>query len=394
MNFSNKSLSSIAESDLIELVELQLCDLKNVDFRPALPDRTSPGEREFLYDVASFANATGGDLLYGIEKVDEIWKLMGLQIEDIQAVQTRLETLVKSGIVPIIQGIKIHCVPLSDARHVVVIRIPQNWNDPIAVKSDYTYSFFSRTNTGRYPLDFDALRERFANNESCLERLRRFRLERLGRIIAGETTVVLKDAPKTVLHIFPLSRVAAATGISLPSLGSHNELLRPLGTHGMETMYNLDGVYTHNGANRDGKMEGYFQMFRNGCIEALGTKLAGMEDKQGHIYGNFFEEEIIKSLTKIKKLYELLTIEPPFLLSLSVLGVKGYVMSAHRGGYQMYDKKLIDRNDLIIPEIIIEDAAFVSSEVLRPVFDMVWNAGGYEGSINYNEKGQYTGSRT
>jgi hypothetical protein len=74
----------------------------------------------------------------------------------------------------------------------------------------------------------------------------------------------------------------------------------------------------------------------------------------------------------------------------SVLGVRGYKI--HRGGYPLNYTEEFDRTNLILPEVILDtldggnDAIL---EVMRPVFDTIWNAANYSCSPNYCEDGKY-----
>lgn len=386
MTFSNKSLDSLTEADLQALLDSSAIDLRTIEFRPNLPDETLSAEQEFLHDVASFANAVGGDLIYGIEQDKESRTLIGLPMDEAQAGRSRLEKLIQDGIEPILQGVQMRYVGLENSRSVMVIRIPQSWDGPCWVKLGDSYRFFSRTTMGRYALGYHELRDRLISSESRLERLRRFRLERLGRILAGETTVALQDAPKTVLHVFPLSAFTTSANISLSTLTRLNPSLHPFASGHMGIMYNVDGLYVHDGLDKDEKTRGYFQVFRNGCIEVVGTSLTDIRGEKRYIASEYFEAKIIEALADVRKLYELLTIDPPFLVMLSVLGVKGYRMAANNEwGYYA---KLIDRDDLILPEMIIEEADFDAATVLQSVFDLVWNAAGYEKSENYDENGK------
>ena len=46
-----------------------------------------------------------------------------------------------------------------------------------------------------------------------------------------------------------------------------------------------------------------------------------------------------------------------------------------------------------IDRLTIEDYGIAATEMMRPVFDAVWNACGYAKSFNYNEKGEWTEGR-
>ncbi|MEM7557457.1 MAG: hypothetical protein AAF378_25920 [Cyanobacteria bacterium P01_A01_bin.84] len=49
----------------------------------------------------------------------------------------------------------------------------------------------------------------------------------------------------------------------------------------------------------------------------------------------------------------------------------------------------IDRNNLLMPEVMVENFNFEPSKVLKPIFDAVWNACGYPGSRNYDDSGNW-----
>jgi hypothetical protein len=44
---------------------------------------------------------------------------------------------------------------------------------------------------------------------------------------------------------------------------------------------------------------------------------------------------------------------------------------------------------LIMPDVLIEDFEAFGPTTLRPAFDGVWNAFGYEQSFNFNEQGEW-----
>jgi hypothetical protein len=53
----------------------------------------------------------------------------------------------------------------------------------------------------------------------------------------------------------------------------------------------------------------------------------------------------------------------------------------------------IDRDALLVPEIMVESFEYCPQEVLRPAFDAVWRAAGWERSMNYDEEGRWVGRR-
>jgi len=62
-----------------------------------------------------------------------------------------------------------------------------------------------------------------------------------------------------------------------------------------------------------------------------------------------------------------------------------YVNSRH----DLFDQHPIDRDVLIVPDVLIEKYLFDLPRVLRPAFDAVWNACGRVRSLNYDAEGNW-----
>jgi hypothetical protein len=63
----NKPLPAIQNGDFFALVG-HTYERDTIEFKTALDLKTTGQKKEFLADVSSFANASGGDLVYGIEE--------------------------------------------------------------------------------------------------------------------------------------------------------------------------------------------------------------------------------------------------------------------------------------------------------------------------------------
>jgi predicted HTH transcriptional regulator len=68
MAIANKPLSSITESDLLDLIANQVAEGKMIDYKLTLPGNSDDEKREFLADVSSFANTVGGHLILGVDE--------------------------------------------------------------------------------------------------------------------------------------------------------------------------------------------------------------------------------------------------------------------------------------------------------------------------------------
>src|SRR5713226_6530384 len=105
----NKQLEALEESDLQALVDNQVSERKTIEYKAALPGNSDGDKKEFLADVSSFANAAGGNLIFGIkEDSGTLVEIRGLQISNVDAEILRLENIIQTGIAPRLPVVHIH----------------------------------------------------------------------------------------------------------------------------------------------------------------------------------------------------------------------------------------------------------------------------------------------
>ena len=137
----------------------------------------------------------------------------------------------------------------------------------------------------------------------------------------------------------------------------------------------------------------YLQVFRSGIVEAVNRSLLEHgPDEPKYIANVAYEDALLRGLRRILDLQKKLGVEPPVVVMLSLLGVKGYVM------YVGVERRFgggrpIDRDALLIPEVLVEDLDADVDAILRPIFDALWNATGWPGSINFDEAGKWVGMK-
>lgn len=391
-----KPIDQISKADIEDLVKNEIAEMKTIEYKQSLPGNSDEDKREFLADVSSFANASGGDIIYGVkEKRDDgnkptgiPEKISGLGEINLDQEILRLERLLLDGLEPRIQGINFKGVSDFPEGPVLVLRIPKSWASPHMVKFKSLSRFYSRTSNGKYQLDVNEIRSAFALSESVGEKIKRFRDDRIGRIIAGETPILMKNPRKVVLHIFPVESVAPHVQIDVKQSFEEIRKYWPICSSGMSSWFNFDGVLTFDRVH-DGLGSSYLQIFRNRVLEAVTTNILGglVDDTGKHIPSGIFEPKLILSVEGYFKLLKDLNASPPFVIMLTLIGVKGLIMGVDRFSFSA--QQPIDRDLLMLPDILVEDFNVDAKKVLRPVFDMVWQACGWERSMNYDEKGNW-----
>jgi hypothetical protein len=53
----------------------------------------------------------------------------------------------------------------------------------------------------------------------------------------------------------------------------------------------------------------------------------------------------------------------------------------------------IQARNLILPETLVQDYTTPVGQILKPMFDLVWNACGYAGSRNFDADGNWVRNR-
>ncbi len=399
-----KAIDAITKSDIEALIENAVREGRTIEYKRDLPGNSDNDKREFLADVSSFANAGGGDLLYGVSEVDGTpEEARGLDC-NIDAEMLRLENIVRDGLEPRIPGVHMRPVDGFPEGSVILIRIPKSWSAPHMVTFKNLSRFFSRNSAGKYQMEVSEIRSAFSLSEALPERMKRFRDERLGRIIADETPVLLCEGARLILHILPVTSFSPGFSLDVSTLSAHTGNLRPIGRGGWNPRFNLDGFMTYRDHTTYAKFSAYCQIFRSGQIELVYTDfVSGHEGGKLFIASLRYKRDAIEAVLAYLGVLKALDVPCPLSILLSMVGVSGarivvqpadpyYVHAAN------YDAAPIDRDTLILPDILIEDYDSVSDEsevarALRPAFDAVWNACGYPHSFNFDEEGNWKSRR-
>lgn len=304
----NKPFDLIDKSDIESLTLNQVPESRTLDYKEKLPGDTGDDKKEFLADVSSFANASGGDLIYGIqEQRDSKGQPTGLPkiIKGLDGINTdteirRLENIIRDGIAPRISNVQLAAIEGFSKGTVIIIRIPKSWVSPHMVTFKNHSRFYSRNSAGKYPLDVTEIRSAFALSESLPEKIRNFRDERIAKIVAGETPVLLSSGLKMVLHLLPIASLDPGTQIDIPSIKQHNRLI-PMGASSWNYRYNFDGFLNYS-PYQTSTCNTYVQVFRTGAIESI---FVFSSEKTGKLIPSIaYEQYLIEALNNYLGLAE------------------------------------------------------------------------------------------
>ncbi len=98
-----KPIDQITEKELQTLVDNAVLEKKTLEYKQLLPNNSDGDKKEFLADVSSFANASGGDLIYGLVS-DNVTgaplKVEGIELVNVDQEIARLDNSIRDGIEP------------------------------------------------------------------------------------------------------------------------------------------------------------------------------------------------------------------------------------------------------------------------------------------------------
>ena len=163
-----KPIDEIEKADIEALVANGVSEDRTTEFKLELPGRSDGDKKEFLADVSSFSNSTGGDLIYGLEERNGVANSTpGIATRDADADKLRLEQIIRSGVDPRMPGIQIHTIDGFPNGPVLIIRVPKSWASPHMVTHQNTSKFYARSTAGKYQLDVGSYELRLLCQTQC-----------------------------------------------------------------------------------------------------------------------------------------------------------------------------------------------------------------------------------
>lgn len=379
-----RDLTTATEAHIAAFIEAEASEGTYLDFKRDLPGRDERGRHELVADVSAFANGSGGDILYGMGEDGEGRAAVVVpQVGNPDEEARRIQDMLMNGIEPRVPGVQVHPVLVAGG-FVLVIRIPQSWAGPHRVKTNQ--HFYAREGGRKRPLDVPEVRGLFLRSDQQARRVRDFRTERLGKLLAGEAPHRLVPGAVLVGHFVPTQAVLGAINID-PIIYMRERRLPVLGMTIPGARVNADGALVVRNPRPAGTY-GYSQLFRNGYFETVKV-FEYLANERGALGSIAYEEEFIALVRNLRAEYAHLGVGTEMTCMVSILEADRVALGLDRWRYNLDDHQgYFDRQTLVLPDVLLP-SELAPEQALRPVFDIVWQSAGLEGSANYNAAGDW-----
>jgi predicted HTH transcriptional regulator len=176
----SRDIEKVVEEDLLALISSGATEGVRLEFKRGPYGNADADKKELLKDISSFANTLGGHLVIGIEEQDgSAARVSAISDRDSDGELLRMEAIIRDGVEPRIQGVRLRSVPIGGGGFALVVRVPRSWTAPHRVAFRGTNRFYARSSAGAYELGVEELRAQFNSTGSALDKAAAFRAGRL-----------------------------------------------------------------------------------------------------------------------------------------------------------------------------------------------------------------------
>ena len=362
-----RTFDAIALDDIQALIDNQVSESRTLEFKRDLPGGSNDDRKEFLADVTSFANAQGGDIVFGLtEEAGAGIAIAGLAVEDPDRALRSVEDRIIAGAEPRIPGLRLKWLACADNKFLLIIRVPASTIGPHRVIIANSGKFCGRKSNGKYEMDTQELREAFTAAEALPTRLRALHLEAVDQARRVETPFALGDEPKAIVSVIPLTFFRETLDLDI----TRENALAPfkLGGH-MEALELIEGVLLHtDGGGRD-RMDSYAATHRRGrtdMVWTIGRVIDPIRDEIAGVvpYARFKEGLIDGALSAVSRLQPF-AIDGPWVVLTTITGIKDYILLIDNDHYS----EPAWRDEAMLAELVSER---LTRDDLTPIVKSFW----------------------
>lgn len=400
MVFLDGSIEAFSENDLDELINNEVPESVTLDYKSALYDLSGSGRQELLKDVSSFANASGGVIIFGVdEKKGVPVRVCPLELGDSEQLILKIEAIIRTGIEPRLTGVRTRAVPVAGG-HIFLIMIDKSWNPPHRVSLSGHNKFYVRNSSGKHEVDVQELRVLFTKSAASLQKARDYTRERLNHISKNNTIRKFgcddgSDSGKLVIQLVPLAVYGMVSEFLASDLQANRNSFHDFRLPSASFSINIDGLCLYTNSFDSQNVICYTQIYKSGIVEHVTSGiLKNNIDKPNSLYSETVEETIITRINIFLKGLSGLDVSCPILCYIDMVGMAN-TRIALTDFSQPPRKEIYGCDILRLPEVQLLDYPKSLDDVatkLAPAIHTMWNAYGMTRSSNFDNEDQWARS--
>jgi hypothetical protein len=387
-------LNQIEERHILELIAARAPETNIIEYKRETYGNALRDDFEFLADVSSLANTSGGDLIIGIAATHGVPDELVPFARDIDAEINRLESRARAGLQPRI-SLESKAIPVQGG-HILILRVARSYNPPHRIIRENSNRFWARSTAGKYEPNVEQLRELFTLSPRIADRTREFRATRLARLASAESPVTLMHDDILVLHVVPFSAFDRDPPLPMAELERNYTILHPIGSRQSQALkINFDGFLTMSNGDRAANVErAYVQLFRGGIVEAV-DGLYVRASGQPLIPVVTLDRSITGHAMRLMRDLAAIGIEPPYAVLVSLLTAERARFNfAHPGDGAWFDRmgSYTDRSQYSFSEVIFDAVPAniqSSAQTMKPLLDQLAQSGGMAESVSFRNDGTF-----
>jgi hypothetical protein len=153
---------------------------------------------------------------------------------------------------------------------------------------------------------------------------------------------------------------------------------------------NIDGFLNYADRPAGGR-QSYAQFFRSGAIEGVGNLSKRDADGNPYFVAAEFTNKLVFAFRQYLSVLEAFDSGLPVYAFLSLCDVARCYYRYSPDGMGWSDTGPLNREILALPELYIDNFRPDVPALMRPVFNMLWNAFGFQQCDMYDDQGQWKG---
>ena len=200
------------------------------------------------------------------------------------------------------------------------------------------------------------------------ERIKYFQIARIGEIVVDNTPVLLDRPQRLILQLIPSKAFDTSSKYNLTAIDKSHcaSIYSSSFDFGR---YEKDSFIAGVESTGIPRSSAYFQIFTNGIIETVDTRVFDFREGVKLIDAETSEKGIVTAVSRYLQIYETLGIDPPAVALICLIGVKGYAI----GPKPQAGRSQIDRDAVFAPDIPIDDFKTRNiAKLLKPAFEVIF----------------------